>query len=230
MIWLPLDLKRIILRFFRLEEAAGEIRPCVRPETDASKFGGGLFIPEYASTPKPSQEARAVRLEWTEAEAQAFSVQQGRHTHINLAEYAVHVFSLLVLGPDVKAMETQVDNTTAVSWARKGRATAPAAHDLARVAALAEFAFSATSTRATAEYLKGELQFHADPLSRWNEADRRAAYEGATPTLPVPQLVGLRAPGRQGRARRLIHAAITGTLRRQPGWLGRLAHRLRSGW
>ena len=211
------------------QDAAGKCKPCVQPETDASGFGGGLYVPAYSSPPRPHCPAAAWRIEWSKEEAAAAALQQGA-VHINILEYAVFVFTLLLIGPDVKAFTAKVDNTTAVSWARKARAKAPAAHDLARVAALAEFAFSTSSRRADAQYLPGECQVFADPLSRWDEAERRAAYRALSPQAPEPRLVSTRAKGRPGRARRLIRDAITGTLRAQPGWLGRLAPRLRSGW
>lgn len=210
-------------------ETAGRLSPCVQPETDASGFGGGLYVPAHCSPPRARQPARSWRLEWTEAELTRLRLA-GDTVHINVLEYAVFVFALLIVGPTVRSMGTLIDNTTAVSWARKGRAKAPAAHDLARVAALAEFAFGGTARTATGTYLKGELQLVADPLSRWNEPERRQAYRSFQPPLPGPVLVTLRAKGRAGRARRLLHGAITGTLRQQPGWLGRVAGRLYGGW
>ena len=210
------------------EDAAEKGEPCVRPETDASGYGGGLYVPAYSSETGTHRPAAAWRLEWTPAEREAARTQ-GNQCHINIFEYAMYVLTLLTLGPEVKSFVAQVDNTSAVAWARKDRAKAPAAHDLARLAALAEFAFS-TSSKGSADYLEGDKQVHADPLSRWNEPERRQAYRSLQPACPEPTLVSLRRRDRHGRARRLIQGAITGTLRAQPGWLGRLAFQLRSGW
>ena len=113
-------------------------------------------------------------------------------------------------------MQLRCDNVAAVAWASRFRAKNPAAHDLPRLLAWATVRYK---LRLLPEFLPGVENVDADALSRWHQSEMPVLWAGRHPGLE-PQVVTLDSEGMNGKARRLVHRAITGRL--GSGWIERL--------
>ena len=137
---------------------------------------------------------------------------------ICLLEFAWVVFTILVLGPRFEGhcVALRCDNVAAVAWASRHRARNPAAHDLSRVLAWATLRYRLFLRP---RFLAGVDNIDADALSRWHQPEMPLLWQSRHPNLD-PVFVDLDSPGVEGRARRLIRRALTGTL--GAGWIERL--------
>ncbi len=211
-----------------LEHAAGTVTSPFPPvDTDACTVGAGTFHPSGV----------AIRATWTEAELDAVRVGGRRvllpmpnfvarrsdstdtdRYDICLLEFAWVVYSVLVMGPRFEGgcLALRCDNVAAVSWASRHRSRNPAAHDLARVLAWATLSFRLFLQPS---FLPGVQNIDADALSRWHQPEMPEIWSRRHPDL-IPMVVSMDSQGAEGRARRLVYRAITGTL--GAGWIERL--------
>ena len=208
----------------------------VTARTDASGFGGGVFILSDITKCAQALQLPPIRCAWTEPEVLAMALpadasppwvrqKYGRPTHINVGEFAVAVFFILLVGlvcPSGQVVALQLDNTAAISWCSKHRAKSPAAFQLARLMAWACTRFSIV---VQASHIRGVLNVESDALSRWDEPAKRLWW--AESQLPQPVHVQPPDFSAAGRAREMVRRAIVGSL--EPGWLGRIETFLQPG-
>ena len=211
-----------------LEHAAGSATSPFPPaDTDACTVGAGVYHPS----------GLAVRATWTGEELEAVRVGAGRilapmpdfagrdrvpatveRYDICLLEFAWVVFTVLVMGPqfEEQCLAIRCDNVAAVAWASRHRAKNPAAHDLSRVLAWATLRYR---LYLQPSFLPGVLNVDADALSRWHQPEMPVLWRQRHPSIE-PSFVELQTQGLHGRARRLVHQALTGTL--GANWIERL--------